>query len=723
MSSFESPAVMLRTAPPDSRKHVNYTLGMVLGVDDFTQEFAYLSGRDQLLARELLGYGTVCGLRVTIEPADNPAERTSNPQVRVAPGLAVTPRGQLVGVSGAQCATLKSWLSAHAKEIEEYVGPAASTTLPVYLVLCYRDCLTDQVPIPGEPCRSEDEAFAAARVADDFKLELRLKPPEQREEDALRGFVEWLSQVPIAESPEGSLVDDTGFADQARWEPAIRDVASVLSVLPSSSPDFMIGAPPPDLRVRAEKACDFLRVAFRLWATELRPIVLGRGQSCAGDPPDEGCVLLAELSVPLVAGSLGGEVTIDEARRPYLLHLRLIQEWLLCGRREALPSDMVIAETEFGQEPSAGISEHYSRADHTHGSPALGGDVSGTAGDLLVERLRGIEVIYDADGPQPGQVLTFVQAGSTPAEGEGVAGGTWQAQDLPELAGDATGPLDNTSVERILGVDVRYPANMPQAGQVLTFMADGAGDRWEPAQPQSGVLPLGGDVTGTTDKNVVQRILGRQVIYDPQTPSDGQVLKFINGAWRPRPDETGAGAIQLKGDVTGQSDQNTIERLQNIQVDAAAPKPNQVLTYIEFAAGGRGVPADGAAGGNAVIHPAGLPAYAIVAAGAVPLNGSSDPAMYNGLKGVAVDNGRAVVSFDSYHLPDSKTFTYIVKALPVFDEKARQLLQNRMPTVAFENFTDQGLLLDVFIVDQPVDKGILSEMRLMIEISEYAIVS
>src|SRR5437763_106871 len=49
---------------PDPSKHVNYTLGMVLGVDDFTQEFAYLSGRDQRLARDLLGYGTVSGLRL-----------------------------------------------------------------------------------------------------------------------------------------------------------------------------------------------------------------------------------------------------------------------------------------------------------------------------------------------------------------------------------------------------------------------------------------------------------------------------------------------------------------------------------------------------------------------------------------------------------------------------------------------------------------------------------
>jgi hypothetical protein len=52
-------------APLDPSKHVNFTLGMVLGVDDFGQEFAYHSARDKWLARDLLGAGTVRGLAVT----------------------------------------------------------------------------------------------------------------------------------------------------------------------------------------------------------------------------------------------------------------------------------------------------------------------------------------------------------------------------------------------------------------------------------------------------------------------------------------------------------------------------------------------------------------------------------------------------------------------------------------------------------------------------------
>ena len=59
-------------------KRVNFTLGMLLGVDDFVQESAYLA-RTRELARELLGYGTVHGLQVVIE-----ADGDNGPRVRVA---------------------------------------------------------------------------------------------------------------------------------------------------------------------------------------------------------------------------------------------------------------------------------------------------------------------------------------------------------------------------------------------------------------------------------------------------------------------------------------------------------------------------------------------------------------------------------------------------------------------------------------------------------------
>lgn len=341
MESFTAMASP-QALPADSFKHVRYSLGMVLGVDDFVQEFAYLSGRDQWLARDLLGYGTVSGLRVEIE-ADS-----KGPRLVVTPGVALSPVGQLIRVNAAQCANINDWIAAHktdllnihhqpissplASPLASPLNSALGSSTTLYLTLSYRDCQTDNVPIPGEPCRSEADAMAASRLKDDFKLELRLTPPVQREEDALRDFVLWLSQVQYAEasSPIAPVID---------FEQAIRDAAHEFAS-PLSSPinsplDFMYGSPPSSLVIRAADAPEFLRAAFRLWVTELRPL-WSNSPNGAGTPPVETGLLLAEVVLPPLTDDWkipgGSTITIEEERRPYLLSLRMVQEWLLQGR-------------------------------------------------------------------------------------------------------------------------------------------------------------------------------------------------------------------------------------------------------------------------------------------------------------------------------------------------------------------------------------------------------
>src|SRR3954449_10418625 len=104
MPDFSAVAALPQVGPIDATKHVNYTLGMVLGVDDFTQEFAYLSGRDRWILRDLIGYGTARGLKVSTE-----LDVAKGPRVVVEPGVAVSPSGQLICVPTAQCAYLRDW--------------------------------------------------------------------------------------------------------------------------------------------------------------------------------------------------------------------------------------------------------------------------------------------------------------------------------------------------------------------------------------------------------------------------------------------------------------------------------------------------------------------------------------------------------------------------------------------------------------------------------------
>lgn len=343
MTTFASTSTQPPSAPPDPTKHVNYTLGMVLGVDDFTQEFAYLSGRDQWLARDILGYGTVCGLRVDKENG------TNGPQITVSAGVALSPLGQLVRVSPAQCASLNDWLSANKDEVIDAFGSPPGPVARLYVLLHYRECPTDNQPIPGEPCRTEDEATAPSRIMDDFKLELRLKPPDQREEDAVREFVAWLAQIETTTTGSDSTPLDE-FID------AVRGAVS----MQASPPEPLFGSPPAELKIPVAEACDYLRAAFRIWVTEIRPLVrpctpVATARCSEPDANTEselyGDILLAELNIGLTSDLLVRDLSsidIIEDNRPFLIHLRMVQEMLHCG----LPAICIDAGSPGGALPA-----------------------------------------------------------------------------------------------------------------------------------------------------------------------------------------------------------------------------------------------------------------------------------------------------------------------------------------------------------------------------------
>lgn len=353
MGCCNEPSVALPQAGQNPAQHVNYTKGMVLGVDDFTQEFTYLANRDQWAIRELLGYGTISGLAITIDDAGV----DDGPRLHVTRGTAAVPSGKLVCVPEEQCALINKWLAK--AENKDKINKLIADTLPplpppvtkfklsLYLVLCYQDCKTMPVPIPGDPCRSDDQLMADSRIADDYCLELRTEAPSQIEEDALRDFVAWLKQMPLI---------DTGSADEEKWINALKTAVRL-------SLDTMKNSPAPfsssvlfeklraylfdtvattKLEIPREHVSSFLRVAFRFWVTNLKPIWASCSCNTIANPSQD-CVLLAQLEVPIISvdgvwivndKAVNGEfknIHIDESRRPYLASMRLLQEWLLCG--------------------------------------------------------------------------------------------------------------------------------------------------------------------------------------------------------------------------------------------------------------------------------------------------------------------------------------------------------------------------------------------------------
>jgi hypothetical protein len=311
----------------DPYKRVHHFDGLVLGVDEFKQDQLYFMERDRLHNRALHGYGTVCGLKVEIR------ER-NGPEVFVAPGLALAPSGQMIRVPTAQCAKLEPGLDANRDEIyRRECSPPSTDSLRPYVVLCYRECKTDVVPVPSGPCGSQDDTMTSSRIADAFELKLSLDRPPQVEEEAVRLFGELLRRIEISDAASTYLT-------QLEIEHHVRDLAKAVKPDSLSPPEFsslLTSSPPeggPIWYLRPEEAHDLLRAAFRVWVTEVRCHFLEDVQDCSSCTPDHSCVLLAELEFGVVeVGNtlkvVGGasDVSVNEDNRPVLLHTRLLQEW------------------------------------------------------------------------------------------------------------------------------------------------------------------------------------------------------------------------------------------------------------------------------------------------------------------------------------------------------------------------------------------------------------
>ncbi|MBA4175717.1 MAG: hypothetical protein C0505_04025 [Leptothrix sp. (in: Bacteria)] len=594
----------------DTGKRVNYTLGMLLGVDDFVQEQAWHIARRHELARELLGYGTVRGLQVLLEPLTSPPSAT---RVRITPGMAWTPSGTAVCVPSEQCCDVDAWLANHGSEVTPLVS-GSPATVTLYVVLSYAACLTDNVPIPGEPCRSEDELMQPSRVADSFLLELRTDPPPQTEEDAIRDFADWLAAVPVdSSSPPASEADF--MAD-------LRDAA--MAWLQPSSPgaprpgDYLFGSPPAGLA----STDALLRAALRLWVTELRPLWRAR-YGCAapagGAPAAADAVLLAELQVPLLPRPGGGwattgPVTADETRRPVQLSLRMVQE-LVTQNAAPEPGDSVVPALAFGQPASAGSSSAYARADHSHGTPALpplAGDVAGPLTNNRLVRLLGRG--FAATAPRANDVLVvntqgnwgprqLPAAGGAPSAaqrfGLAVAAGTNTGfaradhnHGTPTLSGDATavasGRTQQVRVEGLRGHPI--DAATPTPGQVLTFgRLSGGGSGWLPAAPAVQAL-------------VPATAVRPETLFGQAQDTGTSSTEFARA-------DHSHGTPTLAGDATvvveaGQQ-RVRIEGLHRFPIDSVAPQAGQVLTFGPLSGGGNGwrpvAPAGGAAPGTAVV--------------------------------------------------------------------------------------------------------------------------
>lgn len=323
----------------DPSQRVNFTFGMVLGVDDFRQEHLYLAARDQRALAATVGYGIVAGLDVACL-TDKIAGKTS---VRVEPGLALLPDGHLVAVSSAQCASLDEWLA-------DWLTSQKNLPDRVYVVLRFDATSGTPVPIPGEPCRAEGELQADSRISDGFRLDFSPEPPDTREDDALRSFAAWLRTVEVVGGPAAAaedgrlnpgrleiekaardreLVGKIGI-DRGRLDAFLRAVEKTISnaiargwpekILRPTS-EVPLAEPVKDLAIPYGEYAEYMQAAFALWIDTLRWQYLKTHYDLPAT---------SETRLLLAGIDLAGDQPVAILRgRPQVVHLRLLQEWLL----------------------------------------------------------------------------------------------------------------------------------------------------------------------------------------------------------------------------------------------------------------------------------------------------------------------------------------------------------------------------------------------------------
>jgi hypothetical protein len=346
-TTFQTAAPQLQKLDP--LKRVNYTFGLVLGVEEFLQSDTYFLAKHYLENRLLHGYGTVCGLDVI-------AQTSPQLEVQVTPGWAINPKGQEIYVPQLMCVQVNDWLQANLPALQAAFGGHAPATLGLCVVLCYRECKTDVVPIPGEPCQTQSSSTAPSRIADSFELMLCLNQPASPPlgsppsvpsgssglcefrptlvaDDAVQAFARLLSEIQVSTTGPFLTLEELKQLVRGLLQslgPPVRG-AQPLVAQPLTSPPQG-----PPYHVQAFEASGMLRAAYRTWITEVRPFLAaaqGAGPCC---PPPEKCVLLAEVALSLNPSWAATAVTIDDSRRPFLVPTGLLQETALAEASAAV---------------------------------------------------------------------------------------------------------------------------------------------------------------------------------------------------------------------------------------------------------------------------------------------------------------------------------------------------------------------------------------------------
>jgi hypothetical protein len=166
-------------AAPAEFVRLRYFFGQRLGVVDLTDEQAYVVGKLRFHNLRAHGTGVLCGLRgerfVTPQNAP-PSTRTT--VLKVVRGAALDPCGREILVGWDQCVDVGAWFRQklpRSADLQAWVA-ATSPTPPdqrfLWIAVRYRECPSDPMPAPRDPCGCDAGGCEMGRVREGFELSL-----------------------------------------------------------------------------------------------------------------------------------------------------------------------------------------------------------------------------------------------------------------------------------------------------------------------------------------------------------------------------------------------------------------------------------------------------------------------------------------------------------------------------------------------------------------------
>lgn len=178
------------TVPPEFVR-LRYFFGQRLGVVDLSDEQSFLVGKQRFHNLRAHGVGVLCGLAAEryVFPAGSP-QNTPTTTLLVRRGAALDACGREIVVGWDQCVDVAAWFQKHAATLPglaHWAEPGFTGQRRLWVCLEYRECPTDPMPAPRDPCGCDETSCEFGRVREGFSLSLitaddldhcaRRKPP------------------------------------------------------------------------------------------------------------------------------------------------------------------------------------------------------------------------------------------------------------------------------------------------------------------------------------------------------------------------------------------------------------------------------------------------------------------------------------------------------------------------------------------------------------------